>query len=214
MTDLLTNLNYHFKNKKLLSSALHHSSVKNCSVPFERLEFLGDRVLGIIIAEYIYRNFKEAEGSMAKMHSAFVCAEACRDIAIKLGIQKVIATSDKALMNNKTVLADATEALLGAIFIDSDYKTVKEIVLNLWSEIFQKYDEHIQEPKTRLQEICQREAGKVPAYELVSVSGPDHDPRFTISVQALGKTVKAVGHSKKEAETEAAKLMLMELAIK
>ena len=208
MTDIESAIDYKFRNKKLLDNALHHSSVKNCSVPFERLEFLGDRVLGIIIAEYIYKNFEEAEGAMAKMHSAFVCADTCRDVALKIGLDKAIKTAGDQLKQNKTVLADAMESLLGAVFIDSDYETVRQLVLDLWEDVFACYDESLQEPKTRLQEISQSKSGEIPVYELISISGPDHAPKFLVSVTALGKKVESYGHSRKEAETLAAKFLL------
>ena len=203
-----SNLNYKFKNKKLLSCALHHSSIKSFAIGFERLEFLGDRVLGIVIAEFIFRNFKEKEGAMAKMHSAFVCADTCAKIAKKLGINHLIKTSDKNLMNNKTVLADAMEAILGAVFIDSDYETVKTMILNLWKSIFETYNEFDQEPKTRLQEICQAKSGITPIYKVISISGPDHKPEFLIELTALNKTITAKGSSKKEAETNASREFL------
>jgi len=203
-----SNLNYKFKNKKLLASALHHSSIKSFAIAFERLEFLGDRVLGIVIAEFIFRNFKEKEGAMAKMHSAFVCAETCAKIAKKLGINHLIKTSDKNLMNNKTVLADAMESILGAVFMDSNYETVKTIILNLWKSTFKTYNEFDQEPKTRLQEICQAKSGTIPIYKVISISGPDHKPEFLIELTALNKTITAKGSSKKEAETNASREFL------
>lgn len=211
MKNIGLKLDYEFKKKQLLYDALHHSSIKSCSISFERLEFLGDRVLGLVLAEYIFKNFKDAEGSMARMHSAFVCAEACRDVAVKIGINRVIKTAGEQLVNNKTVLADAMEAVLGAIFTDSNYDTVSSIILNLWTDIIAAYDESAQEPKTRLQEICQGRDGQTPVYELISVTGPDHAPVFVVSVTAFCSTVTATGHSKKEAETLAAKLMLKKI---
>lgn len=208
MQELENDLNYTFKNKKLLSDALHHSSIKRFAVAFERLEFLGDRVLGIVIAEFIFRNFKGKEGAMAKMHSAFVCADTCAEIARKLDVNRLIKTADKNLMNNKTVLADAMESILGAIFIDSDYKTVKNIILNLWKDNFENYNEFDQEPKTRLQEICQSKSGETPLYKIISISGPDHKPEFLIELTALNKTITAKGSSKKDAETTAAREFL------
>lgn len=208
LQQLENNLSYEFKNKKLLISALRHSSIKRFAVPFERLEFLGDRVLGLVIAEFIFRNFKENEGAMAKMHSAFVCADTCFKIAENLKINELIKASDKRLQNNKTVLADAMEAVLGAIFMDSDYETVKKIILNLWQKTVQNYNEFDQEPKTQLQEICQSTSKTEPIYRLISVSGPDHRPEFLIELFALDKTIQARGFSKKEAESNAAREFL------
>lgn len=203
-------LQYSFENKELLRSALRHSSIKSSAIPFERLEFLGDRILGVVIAEYIYRNTTGNEGEMAKMHSAFVCAESCYEIAIKLGVNQIIKTAGQALRNNKTVLADAMEAILGAIFTDSkrNYKIVENIVTRLWKPIFRKYREEDQEPKTQLQEIVQANSNEVPLYTLLSETGPKHHPLFTVSVTALGNTIQASGFSKKEAETKAAKEFL------
>lgn len=208
MQQIENNLNYKFKNKQLLISALHHSSIKTFAIAFERLEFLGDRVLGIVIAEFIFKNFKDKEGPMAKMHSAFVCADTCAKIARKLGINQFIKTADKNLMNNKTVLADAMESILGAIFIDSNYEIVKSIILNLWNDVFETYNELDQDPKTRLQEICQAESGTTPIYKVISISGPDHKPEFLIELTALNKTITAKGSSKKDAETKASREFL------
>ena len=182
-------LQYNFKNKELLRNALIHSSIKNGAIPFERLEFLGDRILGVVIAEYIYRTTSGHEGEMARMQ---------------------IKTAGQALRNNKTVLADAMEAILGAVFTDSkrNYKIVETIVTRLWKPIFKKYNEEDQEPKTKLQEIVQAITNDVPVYTLLSETGLKHHPVFTVSVSALGNTVEASGFSKKEAETKAAKEFL------
>ncbi|MDR0942257.1 MAG: ribonuclease III [Holosporales bacterium] len=207
MENIEASLGYKFKNKSLLHDALKHSSIKKFAIRFERLEFLGDRILGLVVAEYIFQNSKEAEGIMAKMLSVFVCADSCYKIALKIGIDKNIATAGEYLKNNKTVLADAMEAALGAVFIDGGYKEAKEVILRLWEEIFKNHNE-LEDPKTRLQEICQAQTGKLPSYELISVTGPDHCPEFTVSAAFNGKLTKATGHSRKEAETEAAKLLL------
>ena len=206
-------LKYQFHNKEILRHALRHSSIKQCAIPFERLEFLGDRILGVVIAGYIYRNTKGTEGSMARMHSACICAEACYEVAQKLKVSDLIKTSGRNLITNKTVLADAMEAILGAIFTDSnrDYKKVESIVLRLWKPLFKKYNEEDQEPKTKLQEIVQAKTNEVPIYETLSETGPKHCPIFTVQVSALGCTIQAIGNSKKEAETIAAREMLTRL---
>lgn len=211
MKSLEKNINYEFKDKKLLIDAISHSSIKKFSIPFERLEFLGDRILGVVIAEYIFKEFKDDEGSMAKMHSAFVCANACRQIAIAIGLDKVLKTAGDHLKTNKTVLADAMESLLGAIFVDSSYENVQNIIITLWNNLFTSYDATDQEPKTQLQELVQAKTGGTPVYELISVTGPDHMPVFSVSVTGLEKTVTAIGNSKKIAETNAAKILLAEL---
>ena len=204
-------LGYKFKEKHLLQSALHHSSVKGCSIPFERLEFLGDRVLGLVIADHIYKTTKGTEGKMAKRHSAFVCAETCKEVAIALELDQVIRVADGQLAKNKTVLADAMEALLGALYIDADYKTVKTIILAHWDKIFDSYDESKQDPKTRLQEVVQKVTKEAPTYEILSATEKNGIHRFEVTVKALANETIGVGHSRKEAEIDAARLMLVKL---
>ena len=207
-------LGYHFSNKRLLSEALHHSSIKKYAIPFERLEFLGDRVLGLVISEHIYINYPGKEGAMAKMQAAFVCAETCYEIAKKIGVDKVIQTAGNHLKSNKTVLADAMEAILGAIFIDSDYDRVKAVIHSLWKYKFASYNDDAQDPKTTLQEICQRLSGDVPRYEVLDITGSAHEPVYTISVTALSLTAEASGHSRKEAEIAVAKKILEQIKAK
>jgi ribonuclease-3 len=208
------NLNYKFKDKELLSSALSHSSIKSKAIPFERLEFLGDRILAIVAAEYIFKQFEGDEGVMAKMHAAFVCADSCSKIASKLEIDKVIKTAGKHLMKNEKVLCDAMEAVLGAIFIDGGFEKSKEVILRLWRNIFENYNELEQEPKTKLQELCQAKTGQIPIYSLISITGPDHNPEFIVSVSVLGKAAQAAGRSRKVAETAAARLLLSKIIFK
>ena len=203
-------LDYEFKNKDTIRSALRHSSIKSVAIPFERLEFLGDRILGVVIAEYIYRSTRGDEGGMARMHSALVCADACYSIALHLGLNEIIKTAGKHLRDNKTVLADAMEAVLGAVFTDSnrDYLKVEQIVLNLWRPLILRYKASEQEPKTQLQELVQSKSNTFPIYTLLDVSGSQHQPVFKVQVSALGKSVETLGHSKKEAETIAARELL------
>ena len=201
---------YEFKNKETIRSALRHSSIKVVAIPFERLEFLGDRVLGVVIAEYIYRTTRGDEGGMARMHSALVCADACYTIALQLGINEIIKTAGLHLRNNKTVLADAMEAVLGAVFTDSDrdYLRLESIILHLWKPLIIQYCASEQEPKTQLQELVHARSNTFPVYTLLDIGGSKHQPVFKVQVSALGKTVETLGHSKKEAETLAAREML------
>ena len=214
MNNVEQKLGYHFSNKRLLSDALHHSSIKRYAIPFERLEFLGDRVLGLVISEHIYKSYPGKEGAMAKMQAAFVCAETCYEIAKKIGIDSVIQTAGKHLKSNKTVLADAMEAILGAIFIDSGYEKVKAVIHNLWCDKFDSYDDEAQDPKTTLQEMCLRLSGEIPLYEVMSVNGFAHDPVYTIRVTALSTSAEASGHSHKEAEIAVARKILEKIKAK
>ena len=204
-------IGYTFQNKSLLFDALNHSSIKKHANQFERLEFFGDRVLGLVISEYLFENFKKNnEGSLAKMQSAFVCADACYKVALQIELPKSVQTSSANLKNNKTVLSDTIEAILAAVFIDSDFDNVKKIILNLWKNIFDNFDENAEDPKTKLQEITQAKNGCVPVYDLISSDGPDHSPTFVISLKALEETVEGTGPSRKIAETDAARKFLQQ----
>ncbi|GHT88592.1 ribonuclease 3 [Alphaproteobacteria bacterium] len=214
MTIVEETIGYIFKNQELIKDALRHSSIKKYSIKFERLEFLGDRILGLVIAEYIYKNFKKNnEGDLAKIQASFVCAKACYEIAKEIGIDKEILTAGEDLATNKTVLSDATEAVLGAVFLDAGFEIAKEIILKLWANMFKTFDISKQAPKAELQELSQAKDKKMPSYELLSISGPSHCPVFEVSVSALGKEAKAIGSSKKIAETLAAKKLLELLQI-
>jgi ribonuclease-3 len=202
---------YRFKDKKLLSKALIHSSLKHGSIDFERLEFLGDRVLGLVISEYIYNNFKTSEGEMAKMQSAFVCAGSCCEVGLNLKLDGTLQTAGQHLKSNRTVLADAVEAVLGAIFIDGGYEVVKCSILNLWSDIISHYDASEMEPKTVLQEITQAATGEIPIYRVISTTGPSHDPEFVVEVSAINQMASAAGKSRKLAEANAARILLQKI---
>ena len=203
-------LHYEFKTKETIRAALRHSSIKSVAIQFERLEFLGDRVLGVVIAEYVYRSTRGDEGGMARMHSALVCADACYTIALQLGLHEIIKTAGLHLRNNKTVLADAMEAVIGAIFTDSNrnYLMLESIILHLWKPLIIQYCASEQEPKTQLQELVYTRTNTFPIYTVLEVGGTKHQPVFKAQVTALGKTVETLGHSKKEAETLAAREML------
>ncbi|MDR1233664.1 MAG: ribonuclease III [Holosporales bacterium] len=208
MNELENRLGYKFRNQKLLEEALRHSSLKRWAPAFERLEFLGDRVLGLVVSEYIFKNYTNNEGEMAKMQSVFVCAKSCYEISLYVGIDKFIQTAGQNLKTNKTVLADAIESVLGAIFIDGGYDVAKSVILSLWRNIFNNYDDMLLEPKTVLQELTQAQNGEIPEYTVTAVEGPSHDPTFTVSVTAIGQTATAYGKSRKIAETNAARIIL------
>jgi ribonuclease-3 len=204
-------LGYSFRNKSLLKSAIHHSSIKRYALQFERLEFLGDRILGAVIAEFIFDKFNVEEGVMSKMSAAFVCADSCRLVALKLELDKHLVTAGNHLRTNETVLADAMESVIGAVFIDGGYDSAKAVVIRCWDEIFNCYDDVNYDPKTKLQEVCQRETGAAPQYDVISVVGQDHNPTFTVSVSIGNERVTANGSSRKKAEVLAAKLLLQKL---
>ncbi|MDR1333530.1 MAG: ribonuclease III [Holosporales bacterium] len=206
-------IGYSFKSKALLESAMHHSSIKKYALQFERLEFLGDRVLGIVVAEYIFSTFNVEEGVMSRMFSAFVCASSCKDVALKIGLDKYLVTASSSLATNETVLADTMESVIGAVFVDGGYEASKMIILRGWDEIFKGYDDINYDPKTKLQELCQRKTGATPQYDVISITGLDHCPIVTVSVAIGSESVTATGSSRKKAETLAARLLLEKIGI-
>ncbi len=210
LTHIEESLGYEFKDKNILKQALTHSSLRRKKSEFERLEFLGDRVLGLIMSEFIYKNFRdENEGCLAKRLASLVCANTCASIARKIKLYANIHTAyNPDLYNNDSVMADAMESLIGAIFLDSDFQNVRDIILNLWNDLLYELEENIVDPKTRLQEITQSIDGSIPEYKILSKTGPDHDPTFEIEVSAVGKSFIEKGRSKKIAETLCAEQFL------
>lgn len=206
------NIGYTFIDKNLLQKSLHHSSLKKAGKAFERLEFLGDRVLGIVIADFLYRDSAlDNEGILARKFSSLVNAKSCHYIALAIGLNNIIQTANnKILRNNVTVLADGVEAIIGAIFVDSSFENVQRVVITLWKELLEKGD--INEPKTQLQEITQEKYGTIPEYKVVSKTGLEHKPSFCVEVSIADITAIGFGFSKKEAETDAAKAMIEKLS--
>lgn len=203
-----SSIGYVFGDKSLLHKAIHHSSLKKDGLIFERLEFLGDRVLGIIIADFLYRDSeKDNEGSLSRKFSSLVNAKACYQIALSIGLNNAIETANnKVLRDNITVLADGVEAIIGAVFIDGGFERVQKVVIKLWQNLLQY--KSIDEPKTQLQEITQGKYGIIPDYTVISKTGPEHMPSFCVEVKVVEMRATGMGSSKKDAETEAAKAMI------
>lgn len=205
-------LGYHFKNSEYLERALTHSSrgVEN----YERLEFLGDRVLGLVIAEILYRSFPfEKEGALARRHSALACTETLAKTARELDIPGVVIASSAELASggNKqdNLLADCMEAIIGAIFIDNGYIPCQEVITSLWGDKIYTLLQPPVDSKTALQEWAQARGLPIPIYEITERSGPDHAPQFKVRVTIEGQTqIDAVGSSRRAAEKLAAQMML------
>lgn len=205
-------LGYHFKNSEYLERALTHSSrgVEN----YERLEFLGDRVLGLVIAEILYRSFPfEKEGALARRHSALACTETLAKTARELDIPGVVIASSAELASggNKqdNLLADCMEAIIGAIFIDNGYIPCQEVITSLWGDKIYTLSQPPVDSKTALQEWAQARGLPIPVYEIIERSGPDHAPQFKVRVTIEGQTqIDAVGSSRRAAEKLAAQMML------
>lgn len=205
-------LGYHFNDPGLLLRALTHSSkgVEN----YERLEFLGDRVLGLVIADIVYMAFaSESEGGLAKRHSALACTETLAEIAVTIGLPDVVIMSEGERaaggMKQENLLADSMEAIIGAIYLDSGLKACHDVIQGLWGEKVHVLKEPPIDSKTGLQEWAQARKKTVPKYEIVKREGPDHAPFFHISVTVEGYAPQiGEGSSRRIAEKDAAKKLL------
>jgi len=208
-------LGYEFTDKALLTSALTH---KSCKKPYnnERLEFLGDAVLDLVVGEYLYEKFPTAnEGNLSKIRASLVNEKGFMKLAeeLKLGEYIMISTAEE---NNDgrskpSILSNAFEALMGALYLECGLTRVKEISIALIERVYPKIDliTLFSDYKTSLQELTQAKFAVTPEYSLVGSSGPDHKKEFTVEVLINKKPfASAAGPSKKEAEQEAAKKTL------
>ncbi len=214
ISNLENTINYTFKNKDLLQLALTHSSYANelgnqaeCN---ERLEFLGDSVLSIIVSDYLYNHFETPEGDLTKLRASLVCEEALFDFAKQINLGDYIKLGKGEYNNggNKrpSILSDAFEALLAAMYLDGGIEPVKMLVLR-FVKIDLKDRKRItfKDYKTELQEVIQKNPEEKIEYVLVDEQGPDHDKRFTVSIQLNTISIATgTGKSKKAAEQEAA----------
>lgn len=208
-------INYKFKNITILKEALTHKSLKK-STHNERLEFLGDAVLDLIIGEYLFYKFPTSpEGELSKMRAAMVNEKSLSKIARYLQIGEVlyISQSEEANLGREkdSILSNAFEAVLGAIYLESNLEEVREIAIPLFEKIFPKIDlKHLfYDHKTSLQEITQALFGVIPEYKLIDSKGPDHNKEFIMAVYIDNKEYAiASGKSKKVAEQSCAKIAL------
>ncbi len=213
--ELEAKLGYRFKMRAYLEQALTHSS-KGASNN-ERIEFLGDRVLNLVMAEALFKKFPdENEGNLAKRHSALVQGRMLAVIGAGVTLGDYIILSEAERMSggaaNENILSDAMEAVLGAIFLDGGLDAARELILRLWADYLLTVSEAQQDPKTELQEWVQARGLPLPDYEIVNRSGPDHAPLFEIEVRVKGRDpVSAEGSSRRQAEKAAASLMLRQL---
>ncbi len=207
-------LNYTFKDEKLLELALTQSGVDSAHNN-ERLEFIGDRVLGLSVAGLLYEMFpNEAEGELARRHATLVSTQTLALVAQEIGLEKHIRHGHMTAGRVQHVLADAMEAVFGAIYLESGFDVAKDIIVARWRDLAAAEIVAPKDAKTALQEYVQKTStGELPVYEFLPQSGPSHNPVFNVSVTALGKTATGQGSSKKEASTAAAAELLKILAI-
>ena len=209
-------INYNFKDKSILIQSLTHPSSENSKFSnMERLEFLGDRVLGLVISEAIYLKFSLLkEGELSNYYNYLVQRSTCVQIAKKINLENFIIFGKSEFSKDglkDSILSNIIEALIGAILIDSNYETAKLIVLNLWNDLIndESIDQNILNPKSELQEILLSLKKDLPDYKVLSISGKDHNPEFIVSLSINGhNTVAAKGRTKQDAEKNAAKEML------
>ena len=208
-------IGYTFKDKVRIDRATTHSSaLAGKGGNYERLEFLGDRVLGLCVAEFLFETFKDAkEGELSVRLNQLVSAESCARISDDLGLHKFIRTgadvkklTGKAMLN---VRADVVESLIAAIYLDGGLEAARGFILRHWHERAASADGGRRDAKTELQEWAHAKFATTPAYRVNDRSGPDHDPRFTVTVEIAGLAPETgVERSKRAAEQVAATKML------
>lgn len=220
MKVLEENLKYTFKNKVLLTNALTHSSyaneVRNGVSSNERLEFLGDSVLSLVVADYLYKNFPNIpEGELTKLRASLVCEKSLCSFSRELGLGKFLLLGkgeDKGGGRERdSILADAFEAVLAAMYLDGGMEIARKHVMRfVLNELKNTDDEVFKDYKTALQEIIQRNPEESVTYILTGESGPDHDKLFEVEVHLNSNVIgKGSGKSKKQAEQMAAKQALL-----
>jgi ribonuclease-3 len=223
VSDVEEILGYNFKNTKLLDEALTHPSISmqrsenEAIFNYERLEFLGDAVLALVVAELLVNKYpNEREGSLAKRHSGLVHGEALAVIAENLGISQYIKmTAGEASSGgrqNRSNMENTLEAIIGAIYMDGGIGAAKSFVMAHWKNAIEQMTHPPKDAKTSLQEWAQGRGLGIPVYEVARISGPAHEPHFVIRVIVDGyESAEASGPSKKKAEKAAAEMLLERL---
>ena len=201
-----------FKSKHLLTNALTHKSADQKSNN-EKLEFLGDRVIGLILSKKLIELYpKENEGVLDKRFAKLVNRKTCCDIAWKIKLQNyiIVGNSKKKIdKKDEKILSDSCEALIGAVFVDRGFEFVEKFILNIWNEHIDKSSVTVLDSKTKLQEYSLSKFKKLPLYKLVSTDGPKHKPTYKISVSISGsKHFIGSGKSKQKAEQDGAYKLL------
>ncbi|SEP83074.1 ribonuclease III [Thalassovita taeanensis] len=208
-------IGYRFTRPELLVRAVTHSSMSSATRDDnQRLEFLGDRVLGLVMADALLKHDRGAsEGQLAPRFNALVRKETCADVARQIALGDVLKLGRSEMLSGGrrklALLGDAMEAVIAAVYLDGGFEAAREMVLQLWGKRILKVEEDARDAKTALQEWAQGRGFPPPKYIEVKRSGPDHAPVFTISAElANGEHAQAEAGSKRQAEQAAAKALL------
>ncbi|MDY0008652.1 MAG: ribonuclease III [Bdellovibrionales bacterium] len=218
-SDLEKKIGHVFAAPHLLQTALTHGSLRTPQT-YERLEFLGDRVLGLAVAALLYTRFPdETEGALAKRHTALVQQPALALLARGMGLSDAVRLSDGERgaggADKDAILSDVLEALIGAVFMDAGYMAAHDFVARIYGARIEQDMAPPEDPKSKLQEWAQSRSLPLPVYEVTGQSGPDHAPLFRVSVQVKGFAAQeAEAQSKRAAEKAAAILLLQKIGEK
>lgn len=212
-------LQYQFQNAELYQQALTHRSATHRNN--ERLEFLGDAVLDFVVSEAVYLARPEVtEGDLSKLRASLVKDESLAEIALEIGLGEhlILGSGERKTGGHRreSILADALEAIFGAVFLDSGFDAAKKVIDRVYAQRYQDLPDvaDLRDPKTRLQEWLQARKMELPQYDLVAVSGEDHQKKFTVTCAVVEKSVSTDGESttRRKAEQEAARKMIRLLA--
>ncbi len=215
LNDLEKKLQIKFRNKRVLEKSIIHKSLDAINNN-EKLEFLGDRVLGFVISKKLYEIYpEETEGSLDKKFASLVNKNMCLNIANKLELSSFIKTNTNKKKNYKLedkILSDTCEAIIGAIFLDQGIKIVENFILKNWKEFIENTNETKIDSKTKLQEFSLKKYKILPKYTLLKAKGPKHKPIFHVQVKIKSsKAINGIGYSKKLAEQDAATSLLKKI---
>lgn len=214
IAEISERIGYRFSDTALLVQALTHGSTAKHKGTYQRLEFLGDRILGLVIAEYLFRTHPGySEGDLTARHSALVRGEACAAAGDTIGLSGMVITGmgDRALgaKLSRTILGDVMEALVAAVYLDGGLEAARAFVLRAWSGLLDPTAAAVKDPKTFLQEWALARALPIPAYRIVSREGPEHEPVFAVAVDVKGMApAEGTARSKRAAEMAAAEAFL------
>ena len=214
LDEITERLGYRFRNQALLTEALTHGSTQKHKGDYQRLEFLGDRVLGLLIAEHLFRAHPgDEEGQLTHVLSSLVRSEACAEAGDTIGLSDLVIIGSgeraKGMNLNRTVLGDAMEALVAAIYLDSGLDEARAFVMRCWDSQLKAPKLAAKDPKTFLQEWALARALPIPAYRIISREGPEHEPVFVVSVEVKDRPpAEGTAKAKRAAEMDAAEQFL------